>query len=66
MSSLDLFEVEISQIHVPFRQYVYGEESFPFAEIKRMVFFAEMTQKICEFFELFLSSRKHATYDLVL
>src|SRR5258708_30618186 len=31
-SSVDLFEVEISQIHVAIRQYVYGENVFPSAE----------------------------------
>ena len=33
MSSVDLFEVEISQIHVPASQYVYSENIFPFAEM---------------------------------
>src|SRR6185436_800934 len=31
-SSTDLLEVEISQIHVAVRQYVDGENIFPFAE----------------------------------
>jgi hypothetical protein len=32
ISSVDLFEVEISQIHVAIRQYVYGENVLAFAE----------------------------------
>src|SRR5258705_4222938 len=32
LSSPDLLEVEISQIHVAVRQYVDGENIFPFAE----------------------------------
>src|SRR5258705_12370072 len=32
LSSPDLLEVEISQIHVAIRQDVYGENIFPFAE----------------------------------
>ena len=33
ISSLDLFEVEISQIHVAVRQYVYGENVLAFTEM---------------------------------
>jgi hypothetical protein len=29
---VDLFEVEIGQVHVTVRQYVHGENVFPFAE----------------------------------
>ena len=29
---VDLFEVEICQVHVTVRQYVHGENVFPFAE----------------------------------
>ena len=29
---MDGFEVEISQIHVAVRHYVYGENIFPFAQ----------------------------------
>src|SRR5580658_7131993 len=32
ISSADRFEVEISQIHVSVRQYVYGENIFPFSQ----------------------------------
>jgi hypothetical protein len=32
ISFVDLFEVEISQIHVSVLQYVYGENIFPFAQ----------------------------------
>jgi hypothetical protein len=32
ISFVNPFEVEISQIHVSVRQYVYGENIFPFAQ----------------------------------
>jgi len=33
ISSADRFEVEISQVHVSVRQYVHGENIFPFAQV---------------------------------
>jgi hypothetical protein len=53
-SSVELFEVETSQIHVAVRQYVYGEDVFPFVEtnlekLRRQIPVVPLTpgQRVC-------------------